>query len=146
MEDWSEDEFEEEDLHGVPVYPDVDVTNTQSALIRLWLQKARENIRNPVLADWVSHINETTIPRDVLRPAGFRQRSQFIAAASVMDRMTEETGGQYGHHPGQSQSFGRSGSRVGGSQVFGGSQAGSQFLGSQAGSQPGSRAGSQQFR
>lgn len=96
MEEWSEDEFEEEDLHGVAVFPELDLNDTETSLIRLWLTKARENIRNPLLTDWVSHINETTVPRDVLRPAGFRQRSTFIAASSMFDRMNSTRSNQLG--------------------------------------------------
>lgn len=30
MTEWSEDEFEEEDLHGVPQFPDVDLNNNET--------------------------------------------------------------------------------------------------------------------
>ena len=86
IEDWSS--TDEEDPHAVEAakFGPVDISIESTDLIRLWLAKARQNIRHPVLSDWVSHINEVAAPRDVVRPQGFRQRSTFIAAGTILDR------------------------------------------------------------
>ena len=85
-EEWSDDDSEEEERRKLPL-PYRDVPAASAAIVRLWLLKARENMRFPTVASWLDHVNETLPRRDIPRPSGFRQRSQWIAASTVLDRL-----------------------------------------------------------
>ncbi|CAD7965434.1 unnamed protein product [Amoebophrya sp. A25] len=90
-EEWSSSSDEEDEARRMPgevMFPRVDVSAQVAAITRLWLDLARRNLRHPVLSDWIENVNES-MPIEMARPAGFRQRSQYVAVSTILDRMQQ---------------------------------------------------------
>jgi hypothetical protein len=66
----------------------IDVSMSTTAVLKSWLAKARANIKHPLFANWTDHITtQRPLQMGNLRPKGFRQRSTFIAANTLLDRL-----------------------------------------------------------